>query len=129
MLLSSYRPVYSQLVDLLAIGILDGTWAIAAPLPAIDALAQQTGLNPRAVAKAYAELEGLGALELGAGEVRTVATAARRILQRHLRERFLAEELPQLARRLRLMGIDPAGLDWPAPAGEVASGGEGDDAS
>ena len=81
-------------------------------MPEVDELAKRTGLNPHAVSKAYAEMEGLGAVSLHDDGKRTVAAGAVERLQKRLRERFKQDELPQLVARLRLLGLDPRKLDW-----------------
>ena len=114
MQLSSYRPIYSQLVDLLAMEILDQTIKVNSSLPPIDSFAIQINMNPNTVEKAYDQLLELGAVTKK-GEQWIVANNAIEILQKYQQEKFLKEEFPALSHRLKILGINPQELNWQQP--------------
>lgn len=114
MQLGNYRPVFSQLVDLLILDVLEGTYRQGDRLPAINDLALSTKVNPRIVRRAYQALEELGAVGKVKGVGLCVTENAVALLKAHERDRFLRLDLPDIARRVRLLGIEPATLDWDA---------------
>lgn len=112
-----HRPISGQLVDMISMEILDGTLAPGARVPSAEEIAMATGTNPRTVEIALAELEGQGAVRGDGRGGRTVTDGALEIVRGEARRRFVENELPSLARRLRLYGIDPGSLDWDGPGG------------
>ena len=104
------RPVYLRLRDLIAAGIIDGTYAEGAMLPSVRAFAAEQGANPLTVAKAYQQFqdEGLVVVQRGVGLL--VAPGAGEALREREAGRFLSSEWPEIARRIRLLRIDPAQL-------------------
>lgn len=98
---SSSAPPYEQVVTQVRRAVDDGTVAPGTRLPTIRALAEQLGLVPNTVAKAYRRLEGAGYLE-GRGRAGT----------------FVPDRLPVSAgsltraaqtylERARELGVDP----------------------
>ncbi len=63
----SGKPAYLQVVDQFKAAAASGTLRPGEALPAIGALAGELRVNRNAVAKAYAELEGLGLIEMRPG--------------------------------------------------------------
>lgn len=57
------RPISRQIVDGVRMGIATGELSLGLQLPSVRGLAQQLGINPNTVAKAYAELTAEGWLE------------------------------------------------------------------
>ena len=51
------RPIYSQLVDLIKIGIVSSEWQPGSKLPAVRDLAEEAGVNPNTMQRALADLE------------------------------------------------------------------------
>lgn len=64
----SGKPVYLQMVDQVKAAAAAGALRTGESLPAIRPLAEQLRVNRNTVAKAYAELEGLGVIETHAGK-------------------------------------------------------------
>ena len=54
------RPIYSQLVDLIKIGIVSSEWQPGSKLPSVRDLAEEAGVNPNTMQKALSELERSG---------------------------------------------------------------------
>lgn len=102
------RPVYLRLRDLIAAGIIEGTYAEGAMLPSVRAFAAEQGANPLTVAKAYQQFqdEGLVLVQRGVGLM--VAPGAAEALRVREAERFLVTEWPEISARIRLLRIDPA---------------------
>ncbi len=104
------KPVYLKLRDDIAAAILDGRYGEGAMLPSVRGLAAEQGANPLTVAKAYQQFqdEGLIAVQRGVGMY--VVEGARDRLRISEQARFLAEEWPDIAQRIRQIGLDPATL-------------------
>ena len=64
----SGKPAYLQLVDQVRYAAASGAIKPGEPLPSIRPLAEELRLNRNTVAKAYAELEGLGVIETIGGK-------------------------------------------------------------
>jgi GntR family transcriptional regulator len=104
------QPVYLKLRDLIAASIIDGSYPEGAMLPSVRAFAADQGANPLTVAKAYQlfQLEGLVEVQRGVGMY--VAPGAAEKLRGREREAFITREWPAIRLRMRMLGIDPAGL-------------------
>lgn len=113
------RPIHRQIVDGVRRQIASRELPVGATLPSVRGLAQQLGVNPNTVAKAYTELASEGWLDARAGLGLFVATPRQRLSNAE-RERRLDDAVT------RFVG-DVIALDYPADAvldrvaGELAS--------
>jgi GntR family transcriptional regulator len=108
------QPIYRQLADRLAGGLLDGQPPEGDAMPSVRVLAAQFLLNPITVGRALQSLNDDGLLESRRGVGLYVRPGARERLRELERQRFLATEWPQLRQRLRRLGLGPEQLDWEA---------------
>ncbi|MCZ8326320.1 MAG: GntR family transcriptional regulator [Sphingomonadaceae bacterium] len=99
------QPVYLKLRDLIAAGIIDGTFPEGTMLPSVRALAAEQGANPLTVAKAYQQFQLDGLVEVQRGVGMFVARGAAERLRRSEREAFLANEWPQIRARMERLGL------------------------
>lgn len=104
------RPVYLKLRDRIAAAIIEGDYPEGAMLPSVRALAAEEGANPLTVAKAYQQFQNDGLVEVQRGVGMYVVKGAADRLRRAERERFLAEEWPDLRERMDRLGLDVAEL-------------------
>lgn len=95
------RPIVRQITDAVRLKISTGEIVPGAQLPSVRGLAQQLGINPNTVAKAYAELTTEGWLESRQGLGLYVAPLRQRLSdnerERRIEEavqRFLTEVVP-----------------------------------
>lgn len=104
------RPVYLKLRDMIASAIIDGAYAEGAMLPSVRVLAAEQGANPLTVAKAYRQfqLDGLVEVQRGVG-MYVVPGAAERLRQAE-RQRFIAEEWPEIRGKMRRLNISALDL-------------------
>ena len=105
-------PIYQQLADQLAAGLLDGDPPEGQPMPSVRVLAGQYLLNPMTVNRALQALGDEGLLETRRGIGIFVQPGARLHLIDIERERFLNHEWPRLRARLGRLGIGAEQLDW-----------------
>lgn len=106
------QPIYQQLADLLAAGLLEGDPPEGQAMPSVRTLASQHALNPLTVSRALQSLSDEGLLDNRRGMGLYVRSGARDRLMATERKRFLTEEWPQLRSRLRRLGINAQQLNW-----------------
>lgn len=109
------QPIYQQLADRLAAGLLDGTPREGEAMPSVRTLAAQHLLNPLTVSRALQALTDAGLLENRRGLGLFVQPGAAERLKRAERERFLTTEWPRLRERLRRLDIGAGQLTWEDP--------------
>lgn len=109
-MISSSKPVYLKLRDLVAAAIIDGTYAEGSALPSVRAFAAEHGANPLTVAKAYQQFQLDGLVEVQRGVGMFVAPGAAERLRRSEREKFLAQDWPAIRKRMDVLGIVPGDL-------------------
>ena len=107
-------PIYRQLAERLAGGLLDGEPPEGQAMPSVRTLATRYLINPITVGRALQALNDDGILENRRGVGLYVRSGARQHLLERERQRFLEQEWPQLRQRLRRLGLTPEQLDWEA---------------
>lgn len=107
---TSRQPVYRRLRDLIVAGIIDGTYAEGTALPSVRQFAARQGANPLTVAKAYQQLQGDALVEVQRGIGMFVSPGAAERLRRQERERFLAQDWPEIRRKLQMLDLSPVDL-------------------
>jgi len=101
----SDRPIFQQIVDHVEEQVLRGELEAAARVPAVRDYALDLEVNPNTVVRSFLELEQGGVIFKRRGIGYFVSDdAKKRILARRKRD-FLDRELPEVVRRMRLMGI------------------------
>ena len=100
------RPISRQIVDGVRMKVATGDLPLGAQLPSVRGLAQQLGINPNTVAKAYAELTAEGWLESRQGLGLFVAAPRQRLSQAE-RDKRLDEAVSRFVH-------DVVALDLPA---------------
>ena len=104
------RPIYLRLRDLIAIGIIDGTYPEGTLLPSVRAFAGQQGANPLTVAKAYQQFQLDGLVDVLRGVGMVVVPGAADRLRTLERASFLDREWPRIRARMAMLGLSPADL-------------------
>lgn len=107
---AAVKPVYLKLRDLIAAAIIDGRYAEGAMLPSVRSFAAQEGANPLTVAKAYQQFQADGLVMVQRGVGMYVVPGAADKLRASERASFLAEEWPQVRRRIEQLGLAVADL-------------------
>lgn len=99
------QPIYWQLREKTVAAILDGTLSEEQPLPSVRQVAVDFQINPLTVSKAYQSLVDDDLVEKRRGVGMFVRSGARKQLLASERERFLTEEWPRLAHRIKGLGL------------------------
>jgi GntR family transcriptional regulator len=100
------QPIYRQLRDLVIERIMDGSFAEGEAVPSVRQVAADYKINHLTVGKAYQELVDAGLLEKRRGLGMFVTAGAREALTDDEQQRFLDEEVPAFAERVRMLGMD-----------------------
>jgi GntR family transcriptional regulator len=104
------QPIYRQIRDQVVAMILDARLKEGDPVPSVRNVAAESRVNPLTVLKAYQSLADAKLLETRRGLGMFVSAGARDALLTTERDRFLAEEWPQVMARIRRLGLEPAAL-------------------
>jgi GntR family transcriptional regulator len=104
------KPVYVRLRETIADAILAGEHGDGDPLPSVRAFAAEQQANPLTVAKAYQGFQDEGLIIVKRGVGMFVAPGARARLRDSERNRFVAEEWPEIQARMKRLGIEAADL-------------------
>ncbi|MEM6775463.1 MAG: GntR family transcriptional regulator, partial [Pseudomonadota bacterium] len=83
----------------------DGSFPEGEAIPSVRQVATDYRINHLTVGRAYQELVDLGLLEKRPGLGTFVALGARSVLKKNEKQRFLDEELPAFAERIRVLGL------------------------
>jgi GntR family transcriptional regulator len=100
------QPIYRQLRDLVVQRVLDGSFAEGEAVPSVRQVAADYQINHLTVSKAYQELVDMGLLEKRRGLGMFVRNGARGNLTEDEQTRFLSEEVPAFAARVRALGLE-----------------------
>ncbi|MEE4277553.1 MAG: GntR family transcriptional regulator [Halieaceae bacterium] len=99
------QPIYRQLRDLVIERVMDGSFREGEAIPSVRQVATDYRINHLTVGRAYQELVDMGLLEKRPGLGTYVAAGARGALTKTEKQRFLEEELPAFAERIRVLGL------------------------
>ncbi|MEE4637178.1 MAG: GntR family transcriptional regulator [Wenzhouxiangella sp.] len=99
------QPIYWQLRERTVAAILDGTLKEGEPLPSVRQVAVDFQINPLTVSKAYQSLVDDELVEKRRGVGMFVCPGAGARLLASERERYLAEEWPRQAEKIRQLGL------------------------
>ena len=104
------QPIYRQLRDRVVAMILDGVLNEGDPLPSVRNVAAEYRVNPLTVLKGYQQLVDENFVESRRGLGMFVKTGARNLLLQGERQKFLAEEWPQIQANIQRLGLTPEDL-------------------
>jgi GntR family transcriptional regulator len=113
------QPIYRQLRDRVVAMILDGILGEGDPLPSVRNVAAEYRVNPLTVLKGYQELTDEGLVEKRRGLGLFINKGARDLLLQGERQKFLAEQWPEIHATIQRLGLTTQELLAAArPAGE-----------
>ncbi len=99
------QPIYRQLRDRVAAQVLNGHFKEGESVPSVRQVASESKVNHLTVSKAYQALVDEGVLEVKRGRGMFVVSGAQNRLKQVERNKFICEELPQLASRMDQLNI------------------------
>ena len=102
---SEGKPIWRQIYDLVCTRILSDEWTEQSRIVSVRELAADVGVNPNTVMRSYERLEADSIIYNRRGIGFFVAEGAKSRILENERAEFLAEELPAMIKRMRLLGI------------------------
>ena len=118
------QPIYRQLRARVVAMILDGLLNEGDPLPSVRTVATEYRINPLTVLKAYQQLADEQLVEKRRGLGMFINTGARAQLVQGERQKFLAEQWPEIRATIQRLGLTPEDLMRPASSSK-STGEEG----
>lgn len=101
------KPIFLQICDSFCEKILEGSLKEGDRVLSVRELGAELGVNPNTIMRSYERLSAMGVIVNQRGVGYFVSEGARGIVLEEQRKQFLEAELPQILRRMRLLGIDP----------------------
>lgn len=108
------QPIYRQLRARVVAMILDGVLGEGDPLPSVRTVATEYRINPLTVLKAYQQLVDEQLVEKRRGLGMFINAGARALLVQGERQKFLAEQWPEIHATIQRLGLTPQDLMRPA---------------
>jgi GntR family transcriptional regulator len=109
------QPIYRQIRDRVVAMILDGLLKEGDPLPSVRNVATESRVNPLTVLKAYQQLTEENLVEKRRGLGMFVNVGAHDLLLSAERQKFLAEQWPEVVATIQRLGLTDQLLGPPKP--------------
>ena len=102
--LKTDRPIYTQLLELIQIRIMNGTYPLGSKLPSVRELATEASVNPNTMQKALVELEQKGFVFSQRTSGRFVTEDEQLIIK--VKEKLAQEYLEEFRSKMKQIGYD-----------------------
>ena len=107
---NSNKSIYLQICDAICEQILSGTLKPNERIPSVREYGSEIGVNPNTIMRSYEKLTADGIIYNRRGIGYFISPDALQTVLEAQRKEFMEEELPQILRRMKLLGIDPSTL-------------------
>ncbi|MCM1177548.1 MAG: GntR family transcriptional regulator [Bacteroidales bacterium] len=107
---NSNKAIYLQICDSICEQILGGTLKPDARILSVREYGSEIGVNPNTVMRSYEKLTNEGIIYNKRGIGYFIAPDAKKKVLEQQRQAFLEKELPQILKRMKLLGIDASML-------------------
>ena len=107
---NSNKSIYHQICDAICEQILSGTLKPDERIPSVREYGSEIGVNPNTIMRSYEKLTTDGIIYNRRGIGYFISPDALQTVLEAQRKEFMEEELPQILRRMKLLGIDPSTL-------------------
>lgn len=108
---ADHRAIYLQVGDYISEKILQNEWLDNTKIPSIREIAITLEVNPNTVVKAYNDLESNHIIHKERGIGYFVTSGARETIKQLKRKVFLARDLPNILKTLKILEIDLKDLE------------------
>ena len=105
---NAHNPIYLQICSQLYEQILRGELKADDRIPSVRDYGIQLGVNPNTIMRSYETMTAAGIIYNKRGIGYFISAEAKDIVLKQMREEFLEKELPELVKKMKLLGI---GLD------------------
>ncbi len=102
---NSNRPIYVQICDSICEQILSGHLEPDSRIPSVREYGAEIGVNPNTVMRSYEKLTNEGIIYNRRGIGYFISPDAKGIVLDSMRMEFIENELPQILKRMKLLGI------------------------
>ncbi len=99
------KSIYLQICDAICEQILSGKLRPDERIPSVREYGAEIGVNPNTVMRSYEKLTGEGIIYNRRGIGYFISPDAPRIVLEAQRKEFLETELPEIGRKMRLLGL------------------------
>lgn len=99
------KPIYLQIADSICEKILSGEYLPDERILSVRELGVSLGVNPNTIARVYEHLQGMEIIYNKRGIGYFVSPSAPERILEWQREEFLRDELPLVARKMKLLGV------------------------
>lgn len=104
---NSNKSIYLQICDNICEKILSGELQPEARIPSVREYGADIGVNPNTVMRSYEKLTNEGIIFNRRGIGYFISPDAQNTVLEAQRQDFIENELPQILKRMKLLGIDP----------------------
>lgn len=108
---NSNKSIYLQICDAICEQILSGTLRPDERIPSVREYGAEIGVNPNTIMRSYEKLTADGIIYNKRGIGYFISPDALGTVLEAQRKDFLKNELPQILKRMKLLGIDPSVLN------------------
>lgn len=106
----SNKPIYLQISDSICERILAGSLQPDERIPSVREYGAELGVNPNTIMRSYEKLTADGVIYNKRGIGYFISADAREIVLEAQRKDFIENEVPNILKRMALLGIDPSVL-------------------
>ena len=107
---NSNKPIYLQICDAICEQILSGELRPDERIPSVREYGAEIGVNPNTIMRSYEKLTVDGVIYNRRGIGYFTSPDARESVLEIQRKDFMENELPDILKRMALLGIDPQAL-------------------
>ena len=107
MVFSEQKPIYLQIAAMISDRILSGELRPDDRIPSVREYAAEVGVNPNTLMRSYEHLSGEHIIYNKRGIGYFVAENAKELVLSQMKEEFMRDELPQVIKKMKLLGITP----------------------
>ena len=100
------KPIYLQIVDVIADRILSGDLRGGDRIPSVREYGADIGVNPNTMMRSYEKLTADGVIYNKRGIGYFVSENARETVLEAQRKDFIEKEVPAIRQRMKLLGLD-----------------------
>ena len=102
---NTHKPIYLQICDQLYGKILSSELKAEDRLLSVRELGIELGVNPNTIMRSYELMQNAGIIYNKRGIGYFIANEAKDLVLKKMKEEFLNEELPQVVKKMKLLGI------------------------
>ena len=102
---NAHKPIYLQIWSQIYEKILGGDLKADDRLLSVRELGIELGVNPNTIMRSYEVMQNAGIIYNKRGIGYFISNEAKELVLKQMKEEFINEELPQVIKKMRLLGI------------------------